>query len=478
MTTLSSIYQEIKLAYIQENWPRIKVLSQKNIVRKPTRPNLEILRIILKSFAKSSTKSKKLPPRHIKPSTFTFQRQTTDVLLLMAKNMKIEDVLSLCETNKAFNKGICKNDNFWIQRLERDFGSIKKEGKRNYFQEYVIKYKLRRQKILSEYKEYPGLEERINRWLKDTSKILHISNLGLKEWPEALKGKEHLIVILRCSQNLLTFLPALPNCVELDCGDNLLTSLPALLKCVELDCSNNQLITLTPSGSTSLSALLLCVKLDCYGNLLTFLPLLPKCVKLDCYGNLLTFLPALPNCVELDCDNNQLTSLPALPNCVELHCRLNKLVTLTRSGSTTLPALLKCVHLYCGDNQLTSLPALLKCVKLWCDDNQLISLPALLKCVELNCSINQLTSLPALLKCVHLYCGGNQLTFLPVLLKCVELYCRDNQLTSLPALLKCVELYCENNQLTFLPALLSIQSRDDLNASNNPFPPGYTHRLL
>ena len=308
MTTLSSIYQEIKLAYSQKKWSKIRVLSQNDIVRKPTIPNLEILRMILKSLAKSSTKSKKLPSRPVKPSTFTLQQQSTDMLLLMAENMKIEDVLSLCETNKAFNKGICKNDKFWIKRLERDFGSIKKEGRRNYFQEYVIKYKLRRQKILSEYEEYPELERHINIWLKDTSKFLNISLLGLKEWPEALKGKEHLIVKLYCGKNQLTSLPALPKCVTLICSFNELTSLPALPNCVELYCQYNLL--------TSLPALLLCETLNCDVNQLTSLPALLNCVKLQCDYNQLTFLPPLLLCVKLDCYENRLTSLPELPSIV------------------------------------------------------------------------------------------------------------------------------------------------------------------
>ncbi len=299
MTTLKSVYQEIELAYTQKNWYKIRVLSQNDIVRNPTRPNLKILRIILKSLAKSITKSKKLPSRPAKPSIFTLQQQPTEMLLLMAENMKIEDVLSLCETNKAFNKGICKKDNFWRQRLERDFGSTKREGKRNYFQEYVIKYKLRRQRILSEYNKHPGLELQINIWLNGTSKNLVISNLGLREWPEALKGKGHLIVNLYCDNNLLISLPALPKCEKLFCSINLLTSLPVLTKCMRLHCSHNLLL--------SLPALPECVKLYCYYNQLTTLPFLTKCETLWCYNNRLTFLPELPSIVspnQIDAQNN------------------------------------------------------------------------------------------------------------------------------------------------------------------------------
>ena len=54
------------------------------------------------------------------------------------------------------------------------------------------------------------LENRISVWLKDTSKELNISNLGLKEWPHNLQGKEHLIVKLACLFNELKSLPNLP----------------------------------------------------------------------------------------------------------------------------------------------------------------------------------------------------------------------------------------------------------------------------
>ena len=55
------------------------------------------------------------------------------------------------------------------------------------------------------------LANKINVWLTDTSKELDISYLGLKEWPELLKGKEHLIVNLDCYNNQLKSLPDFPN---------------------------------------------------------------------------------------------------------------------------------------------------------------------------------------------------------------------------------------------------------------------------
>ena len=132
------------------------------------------------------------------------------------------------------------------------------------------------------------VELRINKWLKNTTDILDISCLGLKEWPEALKGKEHLIVTLNCSFNRLTSLPSLPNCVKLICSHNRLATL-----------TPSGSATLTPSGSATLTP-----------SVSTSLTALPNCVKLDCSFNRLTSLPSLPNCVELHCYNNRLASLP------------------------------------------------------------------------------------------------------------------------------------------------------------------------
>ena len=171
--------------------------------------------------------------------------------------------------------------------------------------------------------------QRIERWLEDTSKILDISGLDLKEWPEILKGKEHLIVKLDCAINQLTSIPILLNCVWLDCSENQLTSLPELFNCVKLYCCNNKLAVL---------------------------PVLKNCKELDCSYNHLTSLSEMTNCVALWCSNNKLTSLLVLPNCETLSCSGNQL--------TSLPALPKCFMLFCSDNQF-SLIKLSDWKKIW-----------------------------------------------------------------------------------------------------------------
>ncbi len=230
------------------------------------------------------------------------------------------------------------------------------------------------------------LRKRVEKWLKDTSEWLDISNLELKVWPNVLKGKEDLIVKLDCQINELTSLPlCLLNLTLLRCSHNQLTSLPLRLhKLTKLECSYNQLTSL-------------CV---------TSLPL------------------SLPNLTELECSNNQLTSLPLLPNLTYLVCRSNQL--------TCLPFLPNLIKLHCSHNKLTSLPRLPKLTELWCTYNQLTSLPLHLpNLVELMCQYNKLTSLPPNLpNLTALACENNQLTFLPFLPKLAHIVWCETQFFS------------------------------------------------
>ena len=229
------------------------------------------------------------------------------------------------------------------------------------------------------------LEKRVDVWLKDTSKKLDISNLGLKKWPNALKGtqsaltgKEDLVVKLTCSYNALVSLPLLPNLTKLWCYNNQLTSLPLFPKLTHLRCWNNQL---------------------------TSLPILPNLTNLKCSRNQLTSLPIFPNLTDLSCTHNQLTSLPLLFNLTKLSCSYNQL--------TYLPLFLNLTLLYCSNNQLTSLPLRLPNLTiLGCENNKLTSLPLRLpNLIELDCDDNQLTFLPLFHNLTELCCSTNKNLF-------------------------------------------------------------------
>ncbi len=165
-----------------------------------------------------------------------------------------------------------------------------------------------------------NLQSRINWWLNDTSQMLNIDNLNLKKWPDALKGKENLIIKLDCCENQLESIPGLPNLTWLECDDNRLKSILSLPNLTWLCCSRNQLESI---------------------------PSLPKLTNLFCSDNQLKSIPTLPNLTYLSCSRNQLESIPSLPNLTQLSC---------------------------NDNQLKSIPSLPKLT--WfldCDENQLFS---------------------------------------------------------------------------------------------------------
>jgi Leucine-rich repeat (LRR) protein len=174
---------------------------------------------------------------------------------------------------------------------------------------------------------------------------------------------------LYCDRNNLTYLPKLPNSLEiLDCGSNQLLSLPELPHNLEnLQCDSNKLISL-PELPDNLQELV------CMQNSITSLPKLPDSLeRLNCYYNQLLSLPELPeNLQELECGDNKLTYLPELPDSI---------------------------------------------VRFGCDSNQLTSLPELPDSIEtLSCNSNQLTSLPELPENLyHVECVDNKLTYLPEL---------------------------------------------------------------
>lgn len=160
----------------------------------------------------------------------------------------------------------------------------------------------------------------VDKWLEDTSQKLYIRDLKMKEWPDRLSGKEHLIIELDCSHNELTSLPnGLINLKKLYCNNNKLTSLPNdLTKLQSLNCSYNELTSL-PNSLTKLTWLL------CIFNQLKSLPVgLTNLKFLWCCDNKLTSIPEdLINLETLDCSNNKLTDLPNLASLRNFYCHLN-----------------------------------------------------------------------------------------------------------------------------------------------------------
>lgn len=61
-----------------------------------------------------------------------------DTLILLALELNISDVLSLCRTKKMINEKVCENRNFWRQKLEIDFPGRKYDESINPKDIYMI----------------------------------------------------------------------------------------------------------------------------------------------------------------------------------------------------------------------------------------------------------------------------------------------------------------------------------------------------
>ena len=279
----------------------------------------------------------------------------------------------------------------------------------------------------------------------DNLLVLDCSNNQITNLP-ALPNS---LMNLYCNNNSLTSLPSLPNSLtSVHCWYNSLTSLPSLPNSLyEFMCSYNSLTSL-PALPNSLATL------DCRNNSLTILPSLPDSLnQLSCSNNSISSLPSLPNSLtSLDCSNNPLGSLPSLPDSLTvLNCFYNSLTSLPPMPNTL-------IFLWCYNNSLTSLPLLSDSLfSLLCNNNSLTSLPSLPSSLtNLRCYNNSLTSLPSLPNSLtYLDCYNNSLTSLPSLPNSMyRLYCNNNSLTSLPALPNSLTQFnCSNNTLTSLPLL-------------------------
>ena len=61
-----------------------------------------------------------------------------DIIIKMAESMENEDILSLCKSNKKFDKILCQNMSFWDKRYEKEFGKkIKHNASKEIFLESI-----------------------------------------------------------------------------------------------------------------------------------------------------------------------------------------------------------------------------------------------------------------------------------------------------------------------------------------------------
>ena len=74
-----------------------------------------------------------------------------DVIVLLALDLTLPDIISLCQTKKRIDQIICQNPNFWRQKIQRDFPGAKYDQGDNPKQIYF--------KIGRILKKYPELRD-------------------------------------------------------------------------------------------------------------------------------------------------------------------------------------------------------------------------------------------------------------------------------------------------------------------------------
>ncbi len=189
-----------------------------------------------------------------------------DMLMNVVKFLPPEDLLKCAKNNRY----IRDNDLYWKYLLKIRYVITTPTKTSNRFLNPFSKYHRMCKREL-------GVLLVVKNWLKDTSKTLNLSGLGLYRWPAQLKGKEHLVKTLNCSNNYFLSLPKLPECIKLVCISNNLLSLPILPKCEQIWCIQNKISIIQNYPE--------CVDLDCSENPIKIISNLPKCELLYCYSS-------------------------------------------------------------------------------------------------------------------------------------------------------------------------------------------------
>lgn len=108
----------------------------------------------------------------------------SDVLVLLALDLNIEDVMNFCLANRRVNKYVCENTHFWRRRLEKDFPDVTLEQNDDPKEVYQI------------YKEFTSIYP------------------GLKNILGFISNPEHLMKVSTYSPQSLVFFRALINSLD------------------------------------------------------------------------------------------------------------------------------------------------------------------------------------------------------------------------------------------------------------------------
>lgn len=174
-------------------------------------------------------------------------------LFLIALELELPDLLSLCLSNTDINNRICRNTNFWLTKLRRDFSD---EDIRDFdYMNEILNLKLTSKELYGLLYSLKVIKNLIksDKKLLDIYRItdLNLSNKGLKTIPPAVFQLDNLKT-LNLSDNQLTTLPeqlfTRSNLENLILSNNQLTEIPSdieyLINLQNLSLVNNKLTSL------------------------------------------------------------------------------------------------------------------------------------------------------------------------------------------------------------------------------------------
>jgi len=117
ITELSPLYQKYKAGLIKlkdlpfnEEYQYIDHLPKSYRRRSPKKSPVKYFRKSSRKLSNTLQNEQNLVNQPIK------------ILTKIAMNMKYDDIIRLCKSNKNINKKLCDNDYFWAQKYKKDFG--------------------------------------------------------------------------------------------------------------------------------------------------------------------------------------------------------------------------------------------------------------------------------------------------------------------------------------------------------------------
>jgi Leucine-rich repeat (LRR) protein len=271
-------------------------------------------------------KTKKQPIKEVSEPT----RLPVEMFLEILRKSSIEDLKSLCATNKLFNSYCKANEEYIIKMFLKRY-NVKYEDPNNFI---YFTISVKKAKDIIKQKDYKTM---FRMYYKKCYRLKSFEYYKYRERPISTIPTMPLLRFLRCSKNILTEISEMPSLEVLECDNNKLKSLPDLEYVKELVCNNNEIEKLPKMktvkymncSDNKLIKLQEDLKyldtLICDRNKITSLSMYPSLKSLSCAENKLKSIPAYPKLKTLDCSSNEIIELPQFPKLESLICSNNQL---------------------------------------------------------------------------------------------------------------------------------------------------------